>query len=383
MKYDFVIRGGHVIDPAGGVDAKRDIFVYNSKIVPAAATDDYEAEEIIDATGCLVLPGLIDFHSHVAYRFSEAGLNPDLYYLPNGITAVVDAGSAGTSNFESMLHSVVANAMITIRNFINISPVGLSTERFRENLDPAVFDLKKMEYLFELYSEYILGFKVRVGKNFSFGRGLDPIKSATDFGAHFKRPVYAHILYPEESVDKVLEYLRPGDIYGHFYQGQGPNTILDNNGKVRKSLLLARERGVIFDSAAGSRGRSLKIAKAAIEQGFYPDIISADAVTNTVYRKCVFSLPHFMSEYYSMGMPLAEVVRACTQTPAKLMHMGDSIGTLAPGALADIAVFKLEQRPVCFDDIYDGSNYVGKYLFVPQMTIKAGRVAYRQINFMF
>jgi dihydroorotase len=381
--YDFLIRGGRVIDPLLNKDRVEDVFISNSKIALPPQDNDYKIEETVDATGCMVLPGIIDFHSHVAYRFSEAGLNPDLYYLPNGITSAVDAGSAGTSNFESMIHDVVMHAMITIRNFLNISPTGLVTERFRENFDPAVFDVEKMRYLFELYSEYILGFKVRVGKNFSFTRGFEPLKSAMELGNQFDCPVYAHILYPEESIDTAMQYLRPGDIFSHFYQGQGDNTILDENGKIRKSVVEGRKRGVIFDSAAGSRGRSLKIAQKAIEQGFYPDIISADAVTFTVYRKWVFNQPRFMAEYYSMGMPLMEVVRASTQTPAKLMRMEESIGTLKPGAMADVAILKIEERPVDFEDLFDGSRYTGKYLFIPQMTFKAGRIAFKQINFMF
>ena len=104
MKYDFLIRNGHVIDTAQGIDGKADVFICNSKIVPAPKSHDYEVDEIIDASGYYVLPGLIDFHTHLAYRASDFGLNPDLFTLPNCITSAVDAGSAGPGAIESMIH---------------------------------------------------------------------------------------------------------------------------------------------------------------------------------------------------------------------------------------------------------------------------------------
>jgi dihydroorotase len=146
--------------------------------------------------------------------------------------------------------------------------------------------------------------------------------------------------------------------------------------------LEARKRGVIFDSASGGRGRNLALAEKAISQGFYPDIISADNYAPVAYSKVTFSLLRPMSEYLSMGIPLMEVIRACTQTPAKLMGMENTIGTLAPGALADGAILKIVERPVHFDDLM-GNAYEANRLFVPQMTVKAGRTMYRQIEFMF
>src|ERR1700691_6270202 len=66
-KYDLVIRGGHVIDAAQRLDLKLDVAIRDGKIAalkpkfPAsAATQDF------DATGKLVMPGLIDIHTHLA-----------------------------------------------------------------------------------------------------------------------------------------------------------------------------------------------------------------------------------------------------------------------------------------------------------------------------
>ena len=128
MEYDYVIKNGRVIDPAAGVDGIANIYVYNNRIANPPVNDSAESGTVIDASGCLVLPGLIDFHTHLGYQLSDFGLNPDLYTLPNGITAAVDAGSGGTANFEGMYQNVFSKAMITIRCFLNVAATGIITE---------------------------------------------------------------------------------------------------------------------------------------------------------------------------------------------------------------------------------------------------------------
>ena len=382
MTYDLLIRNARVIDPLRNADGVEDVFIRNSKIVPAPPNDDFQVKEMVDATGYLVTPGLIDFHTHLAYRFSDIGLNPDVFFLPNGITAAVDAGTTGSSSFESLVHNVMATSALTIKSYLNISPVGLTTVKYLENYDPAVFDIPKMAYLFERYPEYILGLKVRVGKDFSAARRFEPLHSAAKLGERFQCPIYVHIIGSEDSLDEAMPYFKAGDVFAHFLHGVGPHTIFDESGNIRPSVLAARERGVYFDNSAGSRGRSLAVAAKAIGMGFYPDIISADVTPFNVYKKGTFSMLRIMSECLCMGMPLMEVVRACTQAPAKLMGMENTIGTLAPGALADVTILKILEKPVHLNDAL-GNTYDIDRLFVPQMTVKAGRIMYRQMEFTF
>ena len=139
---------------------------------------------------------------------------------------------------------------------------------------------------------------------------------------------------------------------------------------------------MIFDSAAGRANYNFKIAQAAINDGFPPDVISTDVVTFSIYRRKVFCLLYTMSAYLGLGMPLMEVVKACTATPAKLMNLENSIGTLSLGALADVAIVRIRERPITFNDQF-GNSVVGDKLLCPQMTIKAGRIAFRQIDFYF
>jgi predicted amidohydrolase len=189
---------------------------------------------------------------------------------------------------------------------------------------------------------------------------------------------------PEYSYDDILAHFAPGDYLGHCFQDRGsPHTLLNENGKIRASVWQARAAGVIFDAAFGRRNLcNFKIMRQAMFEGFPPDIISTDTVAGTIFGPEVYGLTFVMSVFLAAGMPLADVVRAVTQTPAKHMRMEGQIGTLAPTALADVAILRIREKPMTFSD-HSGDTLSGDKLFVPQMAFKAGRVVFRQIDFTF
>ena len=94
MKYDLIVCNGTVIDPAQGLNDQRDVGVLGGKVVALEkrlATN--EAQEIINAQGLLVTPGLIDCHVHVYPGVSHYGIKPDPNCLERGVTTAVDAGA--------------------------------------------------------------------------------------------------------------------------------------------------------------------------------------------------------------------------------------------------------------------------------------------------
>ena len=380
MKYDYVIQNGYVIDPAVGTETVKSVYIRNNRIVEPPVDGTVEDAVVINASGCLVLPGLIDFHTHLGYQLSDFGLNPDLYTLPNGITAAVDAGSGGTANFEGMYQNVFSRAMITIRSFLNVAATGIITERYLENLDPSRFDEKKMALLFDRYKDVLLGFKVRVGRNTSGERNLEPLKRTVELAERFQCRVCLHATQLDAGYDEIFRIMRKGDIVCHIFQGDNQNNILGGSDHIEDYVYEGREKGILFDCACGRVNYSNQIMKTAFAEGFWPDIVSTDIIGFSIYRPKIHSLLSGMSQYLAIGMPLNDLVRAVTATPAHIMGLSNQIGTLEPGAKADIFITKLVENPMDITDKFGRTVHLNM-TFVPLLTLKEGQLAYRNIQF--
>lgn len=380
-KYDFWLKGGHVIDPAQDLNGEADILISNCRVVPLPKhghIDPGEVREIIDCSGCYVFPGLIDHHVH--FSWNTSGITPDLFCLPNGVTAACDAGSIGTNAFENFLRYRVMPAITTLKASVNVTTGGLAGAGYMENIDPALYDTRALAYLFDRYRPYIYGLKLRLGKDISEGMGLKPLEESVKLARQFQTRLSLHATYPLEPVQEIVSLLDAGDVLCHTFQAMGPYSILDKEGRIYPELWNARARGVRFDSAQGRVHCSFTTAKAAIQQGFLPDVISTDLTTFSAYQERLFSLPVTMSRFLALGMSLHDVVRCCTATPAELMGLEDQLGTLRPGMPADVAIMKMAQQKFEFQDSY-GNRLPASQLLLPQMTIKAGRTCWRSAAF--
>lgn len=382
-KYDFWFRNGHVIDPSQNIDKVCDVLVKGSKIVAGpenGAVDPKDVKEIVECNGYYVFPGLIDHHAHFSWNFNVTGVEPDLYTLPSGVTSACDAGSTGSSGFEGFVRSTMQPALITMKASINVASGGLCTPQYMEDIHEENYDVKGLEDLFDRYPQWIYGLKLRLGKDISDGQGVEPLKASVKLARHLNTRLSVHATYPLTPMADIVNEMGPGDVLCHTFQRMGEHNILDENNKVRPEIWEARRRGVIFDCAHGRIHCCFPLAQAAIEQGFMPDVISTDLITFSAYQERLFSLPVVLSRLLALGMPLVEVIRCCTQTPARLMGLEGQIGTLRPGALADITVMKIEDRDFTFTDSY-GNSLKSSKILVPQMTVKAGKTRYRQIDF--
>ncbi len=380
MKVDLRITGGTIIDPERGINGLGEVLIRGNKIVDRARDNEaVEAERTIDAKGCLVLPGLIDFHAHLSAGSTESGVDADTALLPMGVTTGVDAGSCGVANFDQFMRTTVATGMARIFSFVNISPGGLIATRYSEELNPKYYDEAAIGELLNRYRGQLLGIKIRVSKELVGDFGIKPLEITLEIAQRLNCPVVVHTTNPVAAPDKIAAMLRPGDVYCHAHQGEG-ETIVGANGKIRPSLFGAQKAGVVFDACNGRNNFSFKVAQAALAEGFMPDVISSDVTKKTLYGDFVFSLPFVMMKYLNMGMKLEAVVAACTSTPACLLGMKGKLGTLSPGALADVAVFRLGKKKLEVKDIL-GDSITGENVLVPQMTVLDGRIVYRQIDF--
>ncbi len=367
------ISNGFVIDSRNGINGIKDIYIENDRIVSSLPSIDTD----IDAAGCYVFPGLIDFHCHL-YGGSSFGINPDLL-LATGVTSAVDAGTAGYINYEDFYRSVVTRTKISLKTFINISPIGQPGAGVNEPLQRELINREMLKSVVEKHRDVIIGLKVRISKPIVGSLGLDPLKYALELGEELALPVNVHITNPPEKLSEVVKYFRNGDIFTHVYEGTG-HTIIED-GHVADEILEAKGRGVIFDSANGRSNFVFAVAEKALGEGFYPDVISTDSTALNFNKPFVVkNLPFIMSKYLCMGMKLEDVVKAVTETPAALMGESEEIGHIGEGAAADVAICRIEERDVLFRDTL-GDERKGRKVIEPVMVLKNGEYVYTSPDF--
>ncbi len=379
MMANLVIRGGMVVDPANGIERRASLIVEEGRIA-GICNDGAEpsAQHTIDAEGCIVTPGLIDTHLHMFHGGTENGIVPDTTLLPMGVTAGIDQGSAGSGNFQIFYDSIIARSQVHIFACLNISTQGLITSSYPENLDPKFTNLAAMKRLFEKYPRTLRGIKTRISKELVGDFGIAVLENARSTADAIGTRISVHTTNPPLPVSEFIGLFNKGDIYSHTYQGKG-FSILDEDGKVSLSVWEARKRGVIFDSADARVHYLYPVVKQALSEGFLPDTLSTDLVQGSLFQPGVFGLPRVMSKYLALGLPLAEVVRAVTAGPAKIIGRSD-LGNLGAGAAADIAIFRLKDVKTEITDRERNTLTLNKML-VPQCTVLGGKVVFRQFDF--
>ena len=376
---DTIIRNGHVLDIKNDIDQVMDIGIKGRAIAAAGNLSEYQCAQSIDASGCYVVPGLIDFHAHAFYGISDFSMPAELALIPHGVTAMVDAGSAGTSNFEGFYRDVVCRSILTMKSFIHITSLGQMTHRFNENCNPDLFDVDRMRELCHKYRDNIIGIKLRQGKDIVGGYGLKCLEKTIKVAEEVGLRISVHATdSPGETAD-TLGMLRPGDIYCHVFHEKG-KTVLGNDEKVLPAVWEARKRGILFELGHGSRNFSIKVARQAIGEGFYPDIVSSDLRLLSMNRFPAYSFTQSMTELLNLGRGFPEIIRRCTVVPAKLMKE-PQMGGLGIDAPADIAIFRIEDRNVEMKDSYGNTAY-GLQMIKPELTVKEGVILHRQYDFI-
>jgi len=380
VKVDLLIKNGKILDPGREIFDKGDVFIRNNTIVAVPEGEEVAAAKVLDAEGCLVVPGLIDYHAHVFPGGTKIGIHADSALLCQGVTTVVDQGSAGVNNMDSFMQTVAQTCQTRIFAYLHVSPAGLATlPKSLEPVDPKIYDLAAARDVMAKYPQQLLGLKIRQSEEIVGEFGLAPLAATVKLAEEIDCPVVVHTTNPPEETEELAALLRSGDVYTHVYQGKG-HTIIDEAGKVRPGIWAARERGVIFDTADGRGHYAFSTIKDALADGFAPDVISTDVVHSSLFEHSVYGLPFIMTKYVNLGVPLQNVVKACTTTPAKLLGMEGKLGTLAPGAIADIAIFKFKEQAIRMEDVL-GEELQCTHAFIPQATILDGKVVYRNMEF--
>jgi dihydroorotase len=373
--YDLVIRGGRVIDPAQKLDAVRDVAVRDGKIaaiepeIPAAP-----ARKVLSAAGRLVTPGLIDLHTHVFPYVGPFGIDPDPYFVHRGTTTALDAGTSGAHSFAGFRRTNIERAETRVRALLHVVSIGLvagNTENMGELLDLRYCDPKLAAKVAGENRDVIVGFKIRFSDFLTGANDLEGLRRARAAADEAALPLMAHIGGPHSPLGELLKLMKKGDVVTHTFNPRRPG-ILDDAGKLRPEVLEARARGVVFDVGHGAGSFSFDVMERALDQGFRPDTISTDLHAFNIHGP-VFDLPTTLSKFLLLGFSLNDVIEKSTVRAARAFDFGARIGTLEPGAEADLAVFDLREGEFTFTDV-EKQTRTGRQMLVPVATVRAGKV---------
>jgi dihydroorotase len=369
--YDLLIRGGHVIDPANGIDGVLDVAVTGTKIARVApALEAAQARKVIDARGLYVTPGLVDIHAHV-FGYSGSLLADDTALL-TGATTIVDAGGAGWRTFDEFRRSVIERSRTRVLALINIVGWGMLGPKYEDNVED--MDPVKTAEAIRRHRDVIVGIKTA---HFS-GTGWTAIRRAIEAGKLAGVPVMIDDKIftntGRTSREKLLEIMRPGDIHTHVYNDRQVEILDRFTGKVQPYAVEARKRGVIFDLGHGAGSFLWPVAARAMAQGFYPDTISTDLHADSILAT-ESDMANSISKMMLLGMSLREAIERSTVRPAQVIGRYPELGTLSEGREADIALFELRRGVFAYKDAWK-KKMLGKERLECVMSLRAGRIAF-------
>lgn len=379
-QYDLLVRGGRLIDPRNGIDGLRDVAIKEGKIARVAeGIPASEARHVVDATGLIVTPGLIDIHAHVFYgtdpdTYLSGGVSavaPDGFTFRVGVTTVVDVGGAGWRNFDQFKTLVIDHSKTRVLAMVNIVGAGMRGGPAEQNL--ADMEAEPTAKCARQYPGLVVGVKVA----HYAGPEWDPVDRAVEAGRIAGVPImidFGGHTPPLSLEDLLLKHLRPGDIFTHVYAHvRGRIPVVDEQNHLRPYVIAARKRGVIFDVGHGGGSFLFRQAVPALREGFPPDTISTDLHTGSM-NAGMKDMLNVMSKFLNMGMPLPDIIEKSTWKPAQVIHRTD-LGHLSEGAPADLAVFRVRDGTFGYIDTAPG-KLMGRMKLECELTVRDGKVAW-------
>ena len=404
--YDLILRGGHVMCPASGIDCIMDVAIAGGKIaLVGREIAPSSAKSVIDVHGKLVIPGMIDTHAHI-YRYvtGRFGLDADMVGVASGVTTLVDQGGASCMTFPGFRHFVAEKAASRCYAFISAYLAGGLEGHFYPALySPAGVDVQATVAAANANRDLVKGVKAHAEIGGYARWGTKVIEMACDIGRQSNLPVYVHFgqlwalppegakgLDPDTIIERTVKLLRPGDILAHPFT-RHPGGFVNKSGKVHPVIRAAIDMGLKIDVGHGSHF-SYRVARTALDAGIVPHTLGADMhgyntfvppppgtpdahpddETHPFAGQARFSLSQAMSWMLALGLTLQQVGPMVTSNAAQMLGLADEIGALRPGMVADVSVlndvrgrFKLQDN--------EGTQVIAQRLLEPAFCLRAGR----------
>lgn len=377
-RFDLLLKGGHLIDPAQGINGVCDVAIQGGRVAAVDANIPADsAARVIDLAGRHVTPGLIDLHTHLYKTFKNRGLDPDVVCLPTGVTACVDPGTAGSITFDGM-KALLKGYRSRTWCFVHLSRIGLVG--LTRSVAVQVGELSNLLYadpdgaiaVIQGNPGLVLGVKVRLTERNVGKMGPIALWMATRVARETGSQVMVHIGDATMPLAEITEQLRPGDIVTHCFTGRSRG-VLDGKRRLIPDIVKAAERGIIFDVGHGRESFSFPVAEAALAQGFLPNTISTDLTPLTL--PVVRDLPTTMAKFLELGLSLYQVVERTTANAARAIHRESEIGALRPGMVADVAAFEIIEGRFELVDSF-GETMAARRRLEPVLTVLDGEIVH-------
>ena len=361
--YDLIIKGGRVIDPSVHLDDIRDVAIGGGRIAAVEPNIAAVAADTIDARGKLVVPGLIDVHTHAA-RSAEG----PAMMLKDGVTGWIDAGSQGADHIADTV-AIARSSPQPGRVLINIGKAGILPDG--DTMDLVRADVAAAREAIARNRDFVVGVKARLSRDVAGQNDYEVLRRAQEVASFFNLPLMIHMGQTISPFGKLVALLKRGDIVTHMF-APPPNSIIDDNGRILPEVLAARRRGVWFDIGNGMTGHMRWDTIGAImKAGFWPDSFSTDWNTNS-RTTGVVDLPNCMSKLFGYGMTVNEAITCATVNPSRMFPLFNDRGTLNVGGPADVAVLELREGTFEFLDNFKGT-ITGRQRLFPSATVLGGK----------
>ncbi len=374
--FDLLLKGGHLIDPKNQIDSKMDIAVADGKIAKVAKSiADVQAKKVVDASGLIVTPGLIDIHTHVfvgtkASTFADGvfSLSPDDFTFRSGVTTVVDAGTSGWRNFGVFKDQVIDKSQTRILSFLNIAGSGMSGNPTQQDVNDMNPDSASM--MTKKYPDIIVGIKIGHYE----GSEWTPFERALEAANKSNIPLLVECHLPQLPLEEQLKRMRPGDILTHsFEQVSERMPVVDEQGNVRPFVLTAQSKGIRFDVGHGGAGFWFSQAVPAFKQGLLPNSFGTDLHRFSM-NSGMKDMLNVMSKFLNIGMKLQDIIYRATWNAAITIKRQD-LGNLTEGAVADITILRMRKGEFGFTDS-GGKKIKGNQKLEAEVTIRAGKIVW-------
>lgn len=395
---DTVLRGGRVIDPATGHDSIADIGILDGRIAAIEpALPDGVARDVVDVSGKVVIPGMIDTHGHVYQHVTgRFGLNADMVGVDSGVTTVVDQGGPSCMTIPGFRAFIAEPAKTRVLCFISAYLVGgLEGHLYPDLYGPGQLNVEHTIRAARENADLVRGIKAHAEIGGASRWGLEVIKIGKEIARGAGLPLYIHLgqlwpeadgvtIDPDEVVRELVPIMDAGDVLAHPFTRHPGGFISAETGEVHPVVWAALERGVTVDVGHGSHF-SFDMARRVLQAGIMPHTLGADMhgynvrvpdagtdrAANPFFGVAPFNLTNAMTKLLALGVPLPQVVATVTSNPAAMLRMTDSIGCVQVGREADVSVLDVLDGQFELSD-NSGETVVSTQMIVPSFALRAG-----------